>query len=192
MLLMNNLVDLFELAPNEPTVIDLFSTIHRNPAASSLFIHCISSSWSLIVGKQSLSLLYACLRSLEAVHLASSGHLLNFLIDKFFELPYLSLVRYADHIACQRVEMMSEPVKSVDGGDCLITEQHMTSLNKFFSEFKYSFRHKRLVSLLGQLRVSVDNENKEEYQNQDHIESRFINKKLFLFFFFNFYIKIYF
>lgn len=69
MLLMNQLVELFSLANYEPTVVDLFSTIHRNAAASSLFIHCINSQWTQIMNTKSLSLLYACLKSVEAVHL---------------------------------------------------------------------------------------------------------------------------
>ncbi len=120
---------------------------------------------------------------MEAVHLAASGHLLNLLIDKFFEMPYLSLVRYADHIACQRVEMMSEPVAnrttSDDGGvlngsgEGLITEQHMASLNKFFTEFKYSFRHKRLVCLLEQLKASTSSSGWEATDQQEELEGRF-------------------
>lgn len=139
MLLVNNLVELFELTAHEPAVLDLFSTIHRNVSASSLFIHCINSSWAIIISKRKLNILYACLKSIEGVHLGSSGHLLNLLIDKFFNLLYLSLVRYADHIACQRVEMMIEPTKS-DLQD-LLTDGHMRNLDKFFLDFKYKFRH---------------------------------------------------
>lgn len=69
MLLMNQLVEMFFLANYEPSVLDLFSTIHRNAAASSLFIHCINSQWAPIMNTKSLSLLYACLKSVEAVHL---------------------------------------------------------------------------------------------------------------------------
>lgn len=118
-----------------------------------LFIHCINSSWPLIISQKKLNLLYACLKSIEGVHLGSSGHLLNLLIDKFFNLPYLSIVRYADHIACQRVEMMIEPTKS-DLQD-LLTDEHMRNLDKFFLDFKYKFRHKRLLSLLEQLQQSL-------------------------------------
>lgn len=98
MLIINNLSELFELASNEAMVLDLFSTIHRNASASSLFIHSISSNWHSIVAKKKLYLLHSCLKSLEGVHLSSSGHLLNLLIDKYFPLPYLSLVRFADHV----------------------------------------------------------------------------------------------
>lgn len=50
MLIMNNLKELFELSSNESVVLDLFSTIHRNASASSLFIHSISSNWNSIIG----------------------------------------------------------------------------------------------------------------------------------------------
>ena len=89
MLLMNNLVDMFELVTHESTVLDLFGAIHRNASASCLFIHCINSVWNQIVSKRKLSLLHVCLKSVEGVHLGSSGHLLNLLIHKYFSLPYL-------------------------------------------------------------------------------------------------------
>lgn len=56
MLIINSLVELFELATHESTVLDLFSTIHRNAPASSLFIHSINSNWSNILSKKALSL----------------------------------------------------------------------------------------------------------------------------------------
>lgn len=166
MLLLNNLVDLFELSTHESTVLNLFSTIHRNASASSLFIHCINSSWAQLVSKRKLHLLFACLKSIEGVHLGSSSHLLNLLIDKFFDLPYLSLVRYADHIACQRVEMMIEPTKSEPLNQ--LSLEHMQNLRKFFTEFKYSFRHNRLISLLEQLQKSV--ETSEEHSETDEVK----------------------
>lgn len=158
MILINNIVELFELSLNEPHVWDIFSTIHRNASASSLFIHSINSNWASILSRRKLSLLHSCLKSLEGIHLSSSGHLLNLLIDKYFNLPYLSLVRYADHIACQRVEMM----QSLSHTDLLsqLNEQNVRLLNKFFDEqTKYSFRHQRLVLLLEQLKRIMENPN---------------------------------
>ena len=95
---------------------------------------------------------------MEGVHLSASSHLLNLLIEKFFHLPYLSLVRYADHIACQRVEMM----QSLSPDELLnqLTEQHIKILNKFFSQqTKYSQRHQRLISLLDHLKKQVNDYN---------------------------------
>ena len=95
---------------------------------------------------------------MEGVHLSASSHLLIFLIEKFFNLPYLSLVRYADHIACQRVEMM----QSLSPDELLsqLTEQHIKTLNNFFSQqTKYSHRHQRLISLLELLKRQVNDYN---------------------------------
>lgn len=156
MLIINNLSELFELASNESIVLDLFSLIHRNAAASSLFVHSVATNWRAISsggaggsgrrsnrrlqrfvgGSKKLYLMHACLKSLEGVHLASSGHLLNLLIDKFFRLPYLSLVRYADHIACQRVEMIQS--LSLNELANQFTEQQLKKLDKFFTlQFRY-------------------------------------------------------
>lgn len=156
MVIINNIADLFELSSHESTVLDLFSTIHRNASASSLFIHSINLNWSNILAKKKIYLLHSCLKSLEGVHLASSGHLLNLLIEKFFSLPYLSLVRYADHIACQRVEMMQSLTPNELATQ--LSEQHLKILDSFFNEqFKYSYRHQRLISLLEQLKKVITN-----------------------------------
>jgi hypothetical protein len=83
MLLLNNLVDLLELAAaNEPSVWHLFASIHRNASASSLFIHSVSACWPRLCAKSRLYLLHACLRTLEAVHLRASQHLVCLLMDK--------------------------------------------------------------------------------------------------------------
>ena len=73
---------------------------------------------------------------------------------KYFNLPYLSLVKYADYIVCQRIEMML----SLSTNDLLIqlSEEQIINLNKYFLDFKYSFRHKRLISLLEQLQSSLN------------------------------------
>ena len=78
-----------------------------------------------------------------------------------------SLVRYADHIACQRVEMML----SLSLAELMnqITELHMNNFGKFFSQFKYSFRHKRLILLLEQLQSVLSSPAElgvEESQNE--------------------------
>ena len=154
MLLINSLIELFELASDESIVLDLFSAIHRNAYASSLFINCINSNWSALISKRKLYLLHSCLKSVEGIHLSASGHLLNLIIDKYFNLPYLSLVKYADYIVCQRIEMML----SLSINDLLIqlSEEQIINLNKYFLDFKYSFRHKRLISLLEQLQSSLN------------------------------------
>ena len=172
MILINNLVDIFELASHETNIWDLFSTIHRNPSASSFFIQSINSNWKKLVSKNKLYLLHSCLKVLEGVHLSASNHLINLLIDKFFNLPYLSLVRYADHIACQRVEMM-QSLSPDELSNQLNNEQHTKYLNKFFNEqYKYSFRHQRLISLLEQLKhliSSYNNSNSEEDETSKSI-----------------------
>jgi hypothetical protein len=169
MLIINNLVELFELVSCEPSVLDLFSTIHRNAYASNLFIHSINLKWSHILSKKRLTLLHSVLKSLEAVHLSSSGQLLNLIIDKYFHLPYLSLVRYADQIACQRVEML----QSLPAEELLkqLNEQNMIMLTSFFGEqFKYSYRHKRLISLLDLLKKNIDNVDNEQNESENNVQ----------------------
>lgn len=165
-LIINNLVDLLNLI-NEFSIYDLISMIHRNASASSLFMHSINSNWTIIYETRKLQLLYACLRCLEAIHLSVSGHLLNFLVDKYFHLPYLSVVRYADFIACQRLEMMqSLPIHEIENQ---LSKEYTEKLLFFFNDFKFSHRHHRFISLLKKLNASFKNEhsgteNIEEFQ----------------------------
>jgi hypothetical protein len=152
MLLINNLVELFELSEHESSVLDLFGHIHRNASASSLFVHSINSSWPKLLAKRRLNLLHACLKCVEGIHLSSSGLLLTLLIEKYFDLPYLSLVKYADYIACQRVEMINSlPVNEIAAQ---LSEQTMRTLHRFV-QMKSAQTHKRLVSLLEQLQQSL-------------------------------------
>lgn len=164
MVIINNLVELLELSISESSVLALLGVVHRNSAASSLFIMSINNNWPKLVKRKKLYLLHACLKALEGVHLSSSGQLLNLLVDRFFHLPYLSLVRYADHIACQRVEML----QSIPLGElgCQLTEENIKFMSKFFHEqFKYSYRHRRLISLLDQLKKTIDQYNQDQSSN---------------------------
>ena len=150
-LIVNNLIDLLELN-SESCVLDVISMVHRNSSASSLFIHSISSRWSEIIAFKKLHLLHACLRLLEGVHLSISGHLLEFLVEKYFNLPYLSLVRYADFISCQRLEMIQS--LSINEVNQQLDDEHLNKLSKYFELFKYSHRHQRFISLLKKFKKS--------------------------------------
>ena len=147
-LIVNNLIDLLNLN-NEACVLDVISMVHRNSSASSLFIHSINSNWNEIIGIKRLYLLQACLKLVEGIHLSVSGHLLEFLVEKYFKLPYLSLVRYADFIACQRLEMIQ--LLSIDEIKQQLDEEHFNKILKYFQGFKYSHRHQRFISLLKNL-----------------------------------------
>lgn len=75
------------------------------------------------------------------------------------------MVRYADHIACQRVEMLIEPEEKSNFPNQL-TEQQLTNLTKFFVSFKYAFRHQRLISLLDQLTVSKGSQEQNQVEEE--------------------------
>ena len=180
-LVVNNLIDLLELN-NESCVLDVISLVHRNSSASSLFIQSISSNWNEIISGKKLHLLHACLRLLEGVHLSISGQLLEFLVEKYFKLPYLSLVRYADFIACQRLEMIQS--LSIDEVNQQLNEEHLNKLLKYFQVFKYSHRHQRFISLLKKLNENTTSSGVDlKVDNNDGIssssESCFNDKNLY-------------
>jgi hypothetical protein len=155
-ILINNIVELLEMAIQETSILSLFSTVHRNPSASSLLIHSMTSNWNKIVAKNKLCMFESCLKLLEGVHLSASSSLLSLLISKFFNLSYLSLTRYADHIACQRVEMLLS--LSSDEITNQFDENNIQILNAFYNNQMRNTRHKRLISLLEQLRQLINSE----------------------------------
>lgn len=155
MLIVNNLVDLFEFAPFEPIFTDLFDSVNRNSELSSLFLQCINTNWHKILARKELNLFESCLKTIEGIHLDSSCHLVSLLIEKFFKLPYLSLVRYADHIACQRVEMIHSLSK--EDLNTIFTKKNLETLDMFYeSQAENCARHQRLFNLLEQLKQKLD------------------------------------
>ena len=82
---------------------NISSAIHRNSAASSLFIQAIHARWEDVTCP---SVVRKTLKCLDAIHFSQSGTLLTLLIDKFLNTHHLAVARVCDSIACRRVEML--------------------------------------------------------------------------------------
>ncbi len=131
-LTVNHVSDLISLS-HEPPVQDLISAVHRNSAASGLFIQAIQSRCDnlstvciYIFTASSLSscsddlfcylhikcvnlqpvMLKKTLQCLEGIHLSQSGALLMLYVDKLLNTPFRVLARMVDTLACRRVEML--------------------------------------------------------------------------------------
>ena len=79
------------------------SAIHRNSAASGLFLRAINLRFSHY---HNPCMVKRTLQSLEAIHLSQSGVLLTLLIERFLNTHQQAISRLCDSIACRRVEMM--------------------------------------------------------------------------------------
>ncbi|XP_060568114.1 huntingtin-like isoform X3 [Ruditapes philippinarum] len=152
--LINHVRDLIELSEEAP-VQDFIGAIHRNSAASSLFIQAIHARWEDVTKP---SLVRKTLKCLDAIHFSQSGALLTLLIDKFLCSHHLAVSRACDSIACRRVEMLlaespQERAKQLPLDD-------LDKLLIFMKNNKLISKHARLLSLLGKFRESIADDTK--------------------------------
>ncbi|WAR21216.1 HD-like protein [Mya arenaria] len=147
--LINHVRDLIDLSLEEP-VQDFISAIHRNSAASSLFIQAIHTRWEDV---KNPALVMKTLKCLDAVHFSQSGALLTLLIDRFLNTHHLSVSRACDSIACRRVEMLlaESPQERVQQ----LPLDDLDKLLTFMQTHGLTRKHTRLLSLLGKFRDSI-------------------------------------
>lgn len=145
-LIVNHVTDLIELS-DEPPVQDFISAIHRNSAASGLFIQAIHSRGDNF---KTPALVKKTLRCLEAVHHTQSGPLVALLIDKLLGTHHLSIARMCDTVACRRLEMMltDTPQKFYDQ----LPLEDLEKLIDAMEQRGMVQRHVRLMSLLSRVR----------------------------------------
>ncbi|XP_070540509.1 huntingtin-like isoform X2 [Ptychodera flava] len=152
-LIVNHVNEIVNLS-YEPPVQDFISAIHRNPAASGLFIQalhlrCESFSTDPCTVKRTL-------QCLEPIHLSQSGALLTLLIDKYLKTKYHALCRQCDSIACRRVEMLL--AESVEECKSQMPLEDLQKLLDHMHEGEFTKRYARLVSLLTRLKYFVGGE----------------------------------
>lgn len=129
-LVVNHIQDLISLS-HEPPVQDFISAVHRNSAASGLFLQAIQSrcenlsavspaacgqcqppgrsqvTFSLPTSlSRQPTTLRKTLQCLEGIHLSQSGAVLTLYVDKLLCTPFRVLARMVDTLACRRVEML--------------------------------------------------------------------------------------
>ncbi|CAF0772812.1 unnamed protein product [Didymodactylos carnosus] len=158
----SHLVILFEHIGNnnETHVQDLISLIHRDSAASNLYIEAIFANWNYITEKylahNGSTGLFALriLRTLEAIHLDQSGILLLLLIEHFLQLPYMTIIRLAETIICQRIEMML----TIDIRDLekQLLPKHLPLILKLLSIKEKNKRNERLMVLVQRMAKQVN------------------------------------
>ncbi|XP_041477605.1 huntingtin-like isoform X1 [Lytechinus variegatus] len=149
-LVVNHVNDIVQLSYELP-VQDLVSAIHRNSAASGLFLRAINIRFNHM---NNPCLVRQTLRLLEGIHLTQSGMLLTLLIEKFLTTHWQSIARVASGLACRRVEMLlAERVDQHTRAQ--LTHEELTKLEGFLTSNRLAQKNQRLMSLLSRLKLDL-------------------------------------
>ncbi|XP_063780391.1 huntingtin isoform X3 [Pseudophryne corroboree] len=148
-LIVNHVQDLINLS-HEPPVQDFISAIHRNSAASGLFIQAIQSRCENLATPTSLKKTLQCL---EGIHLSQSGAVLMLYIDKLLCTPFRVLARMVDTLACRRVEMLLAATPQNTNSQLPVEE--LNRIQEYLQSSGLAQRHQRLYSLLDRFRATV-------------------------------------
>ncbi|KAG7458857.1 hypothetical protein MATL_G00225080 [Megalops atlanticus] len=148
-LIVNHVRDLINLS-HEPPVQDFISAVHRNSAASGLFIQAIQSRCENL---STPTMLKKTLQCLEGIHLSQSGALLMLYVDRLMSTPFRVLARMVDTLACRRVEMLL--AETLQNSIAQLPVEELDRIQEYLQSSGLAQRHQRLYSLLDRFRASV-------------------------------------
>ncbi|XP_047435099.1 huntingtin isoform X7 [Mugil cephalus] len=148
-LIVNHVRDLISLS-HEPPVQDFISAVHRNSAASGLFIQAIQSRCDNLTTP---TMLKKTLQCLEGIHLSQSGSLLMLYVDKLLSTPFRVLARMVDTLACRRVEMLL--AETLQNSIAQLPVEELDRIQEYLQTSGLAQRHQRFYSLLDRFRATV-------------------------------------
>ncbi|XP_058157313.1 huntingtin isoform X2 [Dasypus novemcinctus] len=148
-LIVNHIQDLISLS-HEPPVQDFISAVHRNSAASGLFIQAIQSRCENLSTPTTLRRTLQCL---EGIHLSQSGAVLTLYVDRLLCTPFRVLARMVDTLACRRVEMLL--AANVQSSLSQLPVEELNRIQEYLQSSGLAPRHQRLYSLLDRFRLST-------------------------------------
>uniref|UniRef100_UPI003AAF8E8F huntingtin isoform X1 n=1 Tax=Centroberyx gerrardi TaxID=166262 RepID=UPI003AAF8E8F len=148
-LIVNHVRDLISLS-HEPPVQDFISAVHRNSAASGLFIQAIQSRCDNLTTP---TMLKKTLQCLEGIHLSQSGSLLMLYVDKLLSTPFRVLARMVDTLACRRVEMLL--AETLQNSIAQLPVEELDRIQEYLQTSGLAQRHQRFFSLLDRFRATV-------------------------------------
>uniref|UniRef100_A0A4W3JTK9 Huntingtin n=1 Tax=Callorhinchus milii TaxID=7868 RepID=A0A4W3JTK9_CALMI len=148
-LIVNHVQDLINLS-HEPPVQDFISAIHRNSAASGLFIQAIQSRCDNLTTP---TMLKKTLQCLEGIHLSQSGAVLMLYVDKLIRTPFRVLARMVDTLACRRVEMLL--AENLQNSVVQVPREELERIQRYLQNTCLAQRHQRLYSLLDRFRTTI-------------------------------------
>uniref|UniRef100_A0A8C1W8L5 Huntingtin n=1 Tax=Cyprinus carpio TaxID=7962 RepID=A0A8C1W8L5_CYPCA len=148
-LTVNHVSDLISLS-HEPPVQDFISAVHRNSAASGLFIQAIQSRCDNL---STPVMLKKTLQCLEGIHLSQSGALLMLYVDKLLNTPFRVLARMVDTLACRRVEMLL--AETLQNSIAQLPLEEVDRIQQYLQTSGLAQRHQRFYSLLDRFRATI-------------------------------------
>ncbi|ELW62765.1 Huntingtin [Tupaia chinensis] len=148
-LIVNHVQDLISLS-HEPPVQDFISAVHRNSAASGLFIQAIQSRCENLSTPTTLKKTLQCL---EGIHLSQSGAVLTLYVDRLLCTPFRVLARMVDTLACRRVEMLL--AANLQSSLAQLPVEELNRIQEYLQSSGLAQRHQRLYSLLDRFRLSL-------------------------------------
>ncbi|XP_036183467.1 huntingtin isoform X5 [Myotis myotis] len=148
-LVVNHIQDLVSLS-HEPPVQDFVSAVHRNSAASGLFLQAIQSRCESLSAPTTLRKTLQCL---EGIHLSQSGAVLTLYADKLLCTPFRALARMVDTLACRRVEMLL--AANLQSSVAQLPVEELNRIQEHLQSRGLAHRHQRLYSLLDRLRLAT-------------------------------------
>ncbi|KAF6371843.1 huntingtin [Rhinolophus ferrumequinum] len=148
-LIVNHIQDLISLS-REPPVQDFISAVHRNAAASGLFIQAIQSRCENLSTPTALKKTLQCL---EGIHLSQSGAVLALYVDKLLCTPFRVLAHMVDTLACRRVEMLL--AANLQNSTAQLPVEELNRIQENLQSSGLAQRHQRLYSLLDRLRLAT-------------------------------------
>lgn len=146
-LIVNHVNELVCLS-SEPPVQDLIGAIHRNSAASGLFIQAIQARCDNLAKPAFAKKILSCL---EAIHSSQSGMLVMLIINKLLTTHHLAVARACEALACHRIEALLVEIPE-EGANQFPLED----LNRQMEVLQQSGnmkRHTQLTMLLRKLRT---------------------------------------
>ena len=128
---------------------EFVNSIHRQPAASGLFLESVSARLETMRSVRYLHNILCCLQPLHVTH---SGRLILLVFTKFLSHPVVSLATKAAQLASARVETLLSETETFVQEQLSSTE--VATLKEILASRSLAARHGRLVALLNRLAVA--------------------------------------
>ena len=136
---------------SDPNIKEFVNSIHRQAAASGLFLESVSARLETM---RSVQCYHNILCSLHNLHASHSGRLIVLLFNKFLSHPVLALSTKASQLACSRVELMLKDSNAETFVHDQLSPPEVASLKETLTNKTLAQRHSRLVALLNRLAMA--------------------------------------
>ena len=135
----------------DPNIREFVNSIHRQAAASGLFLESVSARLETM---RSVQCYHNILCSLHNLHASHSGRLIVLLFNKFLSHPVLALSTKASQLACNRVELLLNDNNAETFVPDQLSSTEVASLKETLGNKALASRHSKLVALLNRLAMA--------------------------------------